>query len=125
MAKRVTSAHVAAFLEQRARDLSYDEAPIFYGDLAAHFGLPPVTEAWFTHPLCSIFEELDVEDAKRSRPFRTVLVVSQEHSIPGPGFFKTVARLCPGKPQLKSDLDRIKFFADELRRLLSCYSSRA
>ena len=108
-AKKVTSGQVAAFLEDRARRLSFDDVPIFYGDLAAHFGLPPVTEAWYTHPLCSIFDDLDIEDAKRGRPFRTVLVVSQEHSIPGPGFFKTVARLCPQRPQPKTDLDKMRF----------------
>ncbi|SRR6266568_678963 len=119
--KKATSGQVGAFLEDRARDLG-DQAPIYYGDLAAHFGFPAVTEAWSTHPLCSIFDELDVEDAKKGRPFRTVLVISKQHSIPGPGFFKTVARLCPQKPKPKTQSDKAKFFVDELKRLVKHYA---
>ena len=122
-AKKVTSQQVAAFLEDRARNLDFNDVPIFYGDLAAHFGLPSMTEAWSTHPLCGLFEELDVEDAKHGRPFRTVLVVSQERSIPGPGFFKTVARLRPQNKQPKTDIDRIKFFNNEVRSLLKHYGN--
>src|SRR5208282_2727544 len=104
---KVTAKEVAGFLEDRARRFSFHDVPIFYNKLAEHFGFPPVGEAWYTHPLCSIFEDLDVEDAKRGRPFRTVLVVSKEHSIPGPGFYKTVARLCPQNRQPKTDLAKI------------------
>ena len=120
-AKKITSGEVAAFLEDRARRLD-GQAPIFYGDLAAHFGLPPVTEAWFTHPLCGIFEDLDVEDAKRGTPFRTALVISKEHSIPGPGFFKAIAKLCPKRKQPKTDFERIQFYTDEVNRLLRHYA---
>src|SRR5689334_657605 len=80
--EKITAADVAAFLEDRARHLA-GQAPVFYGDVAAHFGLPPVTEAWSAHPLSSIVDELDNEDAKRSRPFRTALVLSEDRSIPG------------------------------------------
>ena len=121
--KKITSKNIAEFLEHRAQHLSFDEAPIFYGDLAAHFKFPSITEAWHTHPLCSIFEELDVEDAKLNRPFRTVLVVSQEHSIPGPGFFKTVARLSTRNLNLKTDLDKMRFFSNEVHRLLEHYGN--
>jgi len=120
---KVTAKEVAAFLEDRARQLSFDDVPIFYADLAAHFGLPPVTEAWHTHPLCGIFDDLDVEDSKRGSPFRTVLVVSQQHSIPGPGFFKTVARLCPQKQQPKTEIAKIRFFNNEVRSLLNHYGN--
>ncbi len=121
--KKITSKDVGAFLEHRAQHLSFDDVPIFYGDLAAHFKLPPITEAWHTHPLCSIFEELDVEDAKHNQPFRTVLVVSHEHSIPGPGFFKTVAQLCPRNRIPRTDLDKMSFFSDEVQRLLKHYGN--
>lgn len=123
VSKKIASVQVAAFLENRARKSNFDDAPIFYGELVARFGLPLITEAWSLHPLCDIFEELDVEDAKRGRPFRTVLVVSQEHSIPGPGFFKMVARLCPQHPQLKTDLDKMRFFNAELKKLLKHYGT--
>ena len=91
--KKITSKNIAEFLEHRAQHLSFDDAPIFYGDLAAHFKFPSITEAWHTHPLCSIFEELDIEDAKRNRPFRTVLVVSQELAFPGPDFSRRLLDL--------------------------------
>jgi len=119
--KKIRSGQVGAFLKARARDLG-NQAPIYYGDLAAHFGFPPITKAWSMHPLCSIFDDLDVEDAKKGRPFRTVLVVSKKHSIPGPGFFKTVARLCPQKPKPKTQSDKANLFLDELKRLVKHYA---
>ena len=35
--------------------------------------LPPLKEYWRSHPLCSIFGELDDEDHLKKRPFRTAL----------------------------------------------------
>lgn len=123
--EKITSQMVAAFLEERARNRPFNEAPIFYGDLAAHFELPPVSEAWQTHPLCEIFDELDVDDAKKSRPFRTVLVVSKAHSIPGPGFYKTVARLRPQGNRIRTEPEKMQFFSDEMTRLLKYYGNTA
>lgn len=120
--KTVGHKQVGAFLEERVRRLG-GSSPIFYGDLAAHLSLPPVTDAWFTHPLCGIFEQLDVEDAKLVRPFRTALVISRERNMPGEGFFKTFLRLHPHVRPPKTDLDKMKLYVAELNRVLSHYGN--
>ena len=113
---------VGAFLEERVRRLG-DDAPIFYGELAAHLSLPPVTDAWFTHPLCSIFEQLDIEDAKLGRPFRTALVISRERSMPGDGFFKTYLQLHPNVRPPKNDHDKMRLYLDELNGVIAHYKN--
>lgn len=112
---------VGIFLENRARRLGGD-APIFYGDLAAHFGLPPVTEAWSAHPLSAMFEQLDQEDARTSRPFRTALVISRERNMPGEGFFKTFVRLRSPMPVPRTEQNKMKLFLEELNSLLIHYA---
>jgi hypothetical protein len=113
----VSPKQVGAFLEERVHRLG-SNAPIFYGDLAAHLSLPPITDAWFTHPLCGIFEQLDVEDARLGRPFRTALVISRERSMPGQGFFKTYLRLHPHVSPPKTDHDKMRLYLDEVNRVL-------
>ena len=81
----VTAKEIGRFLESRVR-ASGIEAVIFYNELASHFDLPEVDERWQQHPLCKIFDDLDNEDAKNKRPFRTVLVVSRDKGRPGQGF---------------------------------------
>jgi hypothetical protein len=68
---------------------------ISYGDLATRLGLPPPTGAWSAHPLSSIFETLDQDDAANGRPFRTSVVVhaNPENMRPGNGFFEALERL--------------------------------
>jgi hypothetical protein len=62
------------------------------GQLIAHFpDLPPLTEYWRSHPLCSIFGELDDEDRLKKRPLRTALVFAKETGRPGQGFFDTIS----------------------------------
>ena len=114
----VGAKQVGAFLEERVRRLG-GSAPIFYGDLAAHLSLPPVTDAWSAHPLCGIFEQLDVDDARLDRPFRTALVISRERSMPGEGFFQTYLRLHPNIRPPKTDHDKMRLYLDELNRVLS------
>src|SRR5450755_1428340 len=81
---------VETFLEEVAASGN----PINYGDVNARFpDLPPLTGAWLAHPLCGIFDELDVQDAAAKRPFRTAMVIAKERNMPGPGFFKTLSRL--------------------------------
>jgi hypothetical protein len=80
---RRLSREIASFLEDSAKT----RTPIFYSDLSRKFGLPPVTDAWTSHPLRAIFGELDLEDQEQNRPFRTALVIAKETSIPGNGFF--------------------------------------
>lgn len=62
---------------------------VTYGDLVKKFtDLPRELYPWPLHPLCAMFEELDVEDQRNGRPFRTSVVVTQETKMPGDGFFK-------------------------------------
>ena len=111
---------IGAFLEQRAREAT----PIFYNDLARGLGLPPVTDAWLSHPLCEIFDALDVDDHAHGRPFRTAMVVNRETSIPGEGFFKTVQSLrkitAPRDP-----MKRIEFWKKEFDELVAFYAAPA
>src|SRR5438552_1418332 len=58
MATSKVLSEIASFLEERA----HQGAPIFYNELAKAFGLSPVTEAWFSHPLCDVFATLDDAD---------------------------------------------------------------
>lgn len=112
---------IGAFLEERVRQLG-GNAPVFYSDLAAHFGMPPVTEAWSAHPLCGILGQLDEEDARLRQPFRTTLVISKERNMPGDGFFKTYLGLNPHVRPPKTDNDKMNLFVTELNRVLSHYA---
>ncbi len=113
---------VGALLEELVRKLG-GNAYIYYGDLAAQLSLPPITDAWFTHPLCNIFEQMDVEDANLGRPLRTVLVISRERKMPGEGFFKTYLQLHPHVRPPKTDLEKMKLYIDELNRVSSYYGN--
>ncbi len=65
-----TISDIGQFLEAQAKI----GEPINYGQLIARFlDLPPLKEYWRSHPLCSIFGELDDEDHLKKRPFRTAL----------------------------------------------------
>src|SRR5258708_3202027 len=100
---------VGAFLEDRVRRLG-DSAPIFYNDLASQLSLPPVTDAWFAHPLCKIFGELDSQEARLGRPFRTALVISRERNMPGEGFFKAYLEFHPSISRPKAEHDKMRLY---------------
>src|ERR1035437_937133 len=86
----VNVGEVGTFLE----GIAASGNPITYGDVIARFpDLSPLTGAWLSHPLCGIFDELDVQDAAAKRPFRTAMVIAKERNMPGPGFFRTLSRL--------------------------------
>ena len=104
MATSKSLSEIGPFLEERARQ----GAPIFYNDLAKPFGLPPVTEAWFSHPLCNVFATLDDADQAKGRPFRTALVVSRERGIPGEGFFKTLAELRGTPYPIRNEVGKLR-----------------
>jgi hypothetical protein len=108
---------IRTFLEDRARQGD----PIFYNDLAKRFQLPPVTEAWFSHPLCELFGTFDREDHEKGRPFRTALVVSRDKGIPGEGFFKTLNALRGTPYPIRDELKKIKLWKEEFDRLVSFY----
>lgn len=115
---------IGEFLEQRAM-LPPNDAPIFYNDLAAHFGLPPVDKFWASHPLCRIFDTLDREDAANDRPFRTALVVSRERGIPGQGFFNTLCELRHLPQNLKDEVKQRLVWTEEFYRLIAFYRPKS
>lgn len=119
--KPIRRMDIGVFLEQRARS-GPDMAPIFYNDLAQRFGLPPVTEAWLSHPLSELFGLLDHEDHAKNRPFRTALVVSREKGIPGDGFFKALNALRGTPYPIRDELKKIQIWKAEFDRLISFYA---
>jgi hypothetical protein len=84
-----TANQVGKFLESQARK----NCPVTYAQVLEQFpDLPPLTGAWLSHPLCELFGQLDAQDHGAGRPFRTALVYAKETSIPGQGFFDTLAK---------------------------------
>jgi hypothetical protein len=112
-----TIKEVGQFLEAQAKI----GEPITYSQVIIRFpDLPPLTAAWRSHPLCSIFGELDDEDHVKTRPFRTALVFSVETGKPGQGFFDTVSNL-RSKTILKREQDA--FWIAELSALRAYYQT--
>lgn len=107
---------VAKYLEQQAKI----GAPITYTDVVRSFpDLPPLTGAWRSHPLCTIFGDLDIEDDTNKRPFRTALVFAKETGRPGNGFFEMIETL-RGVSVSKDQRDKV--WTDELKALLAHYA---
>jgi hypothetical protein len=112
----VTTKDIGQFLEQQATL----GVPITYGDIIRKFpDLPPLGPHWKSHPLCSIFGELDEEDHLKKRPFRTALVCAIQTTRPGQGFFDTIINL-RDKSILKSDQDRV--WTEELKAVIDHYA---
>jgi hypothetical protein len=81
--------------------------PVTYGQLLSQFpALPPLDGNWRSHPLCSMFGELDDDDHRHGRPFRTAMVFAKETGRPGQGFFDTVSSL-RNKTILKGEQDLV------------------
>ena len=116
-----TTRDVGHHLEKRLREKGRD-AVMTYGQLRDVFDdLPEFTAAWNTHPLCRMFEELDLEDAALGRPFRTAAVISKDDGVPGPGFFKMYARHRDPEARVRNDLDRIEVHQKELKAVAAFY----
>ena len=81
----VTAAEVGRYLEEVLRRPRKDT--VTYTEVAEKFHLGPINGMWSAHPLCQIFDELDQEDARARRPFRTSVVISKSLNQPGEGFF--------------------------------------
>ena len=110
-----TMKEVGKYLEQQAKL----GAPITYTDVVRSFpDLPPLTGAWRSHPLCTIFGDLDIEDDRNKRPFRTALVYAKETGTPGDGFFEMIETL-RGVSITKSQKDKV--WTDELKALIDLY----
>ena len=86
---------------------------IYYSDLVAEFGLPPLDGAWTSHPLSAAFDRLDREDAEANRPFRTSVVIAKDLNRPGDGFFKSLFEL--KHVSAKSENQKMEVFAREFQ----------
>jgi hypothetical protein len=107
---------VARFLEAQAKL----GAPITYSAVTKKFpDLGELGPHWKSHPLCGIFGELDDEDHRKQRPFRTALVVGKESGRPGQGFFETVSNL-RNQTILQSERDTV--WAKEFETLIAYYA---
>jgi hypothetical protein len=108
---------IADFLEAKAKTDEF----VYYSDLAARFGLPPMNGAWSAHPLCDIFGQLDQYDEANKRPYRTSLVIGKETNMPGQGFFDTLNRL-RGIDLPKNEDQKYKVWLNEVSQLRLYYS---
>lgn len=113
---------VGDYLEALARKRGIN-AVLTYTQLARHFQMPELTDAWLSHPLAKIFDELDDDDHLHQRPFRTVLVYAEGLSTPGDGFFEMLRRLrFPSKATLfRNESEKLKIYTGELQALASFY----
>lgn len=110
-----TSKDVGQFLEQQARA----RKPVTYGTVVARFPeVGKLTGNWKSHPLCDIFGELDGEDHRNNRPFRTALVFGKESNRPGHGFYSTLERL-RGTTILEQE--QVKVWTKELDAVFEYY----
>ena len=111
---------VADYLQSRLKKHGINGV-VYYNKLAADLGMPPVTDAWFSHPLCGIFEELDLEDHAKGRPFRTALVITEKSKFPGDGFFEMVRKLRFPRKTKFSEKEILTLYSTELQSLASLY----
>lgn len=102
------SSQIGLFLENQARK----KRTVYYSDIVARFGLPPMGALWSNHPLSEIFEVLDQEDTMSNRPFRSAVVISKERNMPGNGFFQALERL--RGIQTSNEQQRMEAFRNEL-----------
>jgi hypothetical protein len=97
---------------------------ITYGELVHELGLPSMDGAWAAHPLASIFETLDQEDANAKRPFHTTVVVKSKSKnrdqTPGSGYYEALERL--KGIQARNSLRRLEVFTHELQALYALHS---
>lgn len=106
--KEAVNDHLMQLLKtKRAR------AVVTYNGLADALGLPRVNEGWRGHPFCKVFEELDDEDAKAGRPFRTALVINDTYNMPGEGFFHTLQQMKKLKVP-RDENKRLRIYMKEL-----------
>jgi hypothetical protein len=113
---QTTVKDVGLFLEGQAKL----GKPVTYSDVIRNFpDLPPLGPHWKSHPLCSIFGELDDEDHLRRRPFRTALVFAKETGRPGQGFFDTITNL---RNQTIPKTEQDAVWTKELNEIIGYYA---
>ena len=111
---------VADYLEARVRKRGINTV-ITYNDLANTLRFPAVTDAWFSHPFCGIFDELDRDDHAKRKPFRTALVITEATKYPGAGFWSMALRLRYPKKAKFSELEMMTFYSKEVQDLAAAY----
>ena len=113
---------IGEFLEFRIRERGMNGI-IYYNQIARQFRMPRVTEAWYRHPLSGIFDEIDRDDHKKGKPFKTAIVISERKKYPGDGFFKMILKLrYPNKSKFTEN-EKMKIYSDELIALEIMYNS--
>lgn len=63
---------------------------ITYKELAHKLNISSNFTPWNQHPFCDIFDQLDQEDARMSRPMITSLAVNSKKTGPGGGYFRAL-----------------------------------
>jgi hypothetical protein len=112
---KTTIKDIGQYLEARAKI----GTPITYGQVIKQFpDLPALGPYWKSHPLCSMFGELDDEDHIKGRPFRTALVFGIETLRPGQGFFDTITHL-RNQTVLRSEQEKV--WRKELDAVIAYY----
>lgn len=112
---------LVAYLEELARR---NATPVTYSDVVRKFRLPKLTEAWTSHPLARVFENLDAEDHEARRPFRTTLVVQAARpGIPGDGYYHSLSQRRGIKATSRSA--RLKAHRNELKALYEYWEATA
>lgn len=74
------------------KEVAKSKTLITYKDLAYQLNMSTNFIPWTEHPLCDIFDQLDQEDARQSRPMITSLAVNSKKTGPGGGYFRALER---------------------------------
>ena len=104
---------LARYLEERARK----GQPVYYGEVASHFGITEDLHPWINNPLCQAFGILDREDADKKRPFRTSMVIAKETNMPGQGFFTALHEL--RGIVANNEMKRLEVFTEEINAAMA------
>lgn len=123
MTNQSIESKIGGYLELQARK-PQSQALVFYGALLESYDLPPFDGAWNAHPLSEIFGNLDLEDLRLNRPFRTSLVVNQRTCRPGNGFFEYSKQLGKYKGDLKDAISKDIYWGNEFENLLAYWKGK-
>lgn len=63
---------------------------VAYNDFADEVGLPRPNNLFSNSAMKAYFEQIDADDAREHRPFRTAVVVTKKTGRPGRGFFDSL-----------------------------------
>jgi hypothetical protein len=95
---------------------------IFYSDLGRHHGIEGDDEYNF-NKLANEIGTVSEYEHEHGRPLLSVVVVRKDTVEPGLGFFKLAKALGIMKFTWKSETNRLKFYAEEHRRVTQYWRS--